>query len=215
MERKGPSRVHPRSAKDRNAYAGNSSLFLLGCCPALPIFYMNESEKWHNQSQQFNKLPDTIGQMWSKPGEKVTAAWEVLSKPILLVWLHLRDAEIPGGPAGGRTVWWRFNRTDLLSCDYEAQIADPYSPVSANLITQVIGNKREEMNPNVARSVHLKDVWDLMKILWLMHHHMRGSSNGTMPPMSSHYQQNKPCNKIKLSLKHTNLTPQVQLLLNV
>lgn len=63
MKKKGPSRVNPRSPKDINAYAGNSSLFLLGCCPALPIFYMNESEKWHNQSKQFNKLPDTIGSM--------------------------------------------------------------------------------------------------------------------------------------------------------
>lgn len=110
--------------------------------------------------------------------------------------------------------WWRFNRTDLLSCDYEAQIADPYSPVSANLITQVIGNKREEMNPNFARSVHLKDGWDLMITRWLMHHHLRESSNGTMLPMSSNYQQKKPCNIIKLSLKHTNLTLQAQLLLN-
>lgn len=62
MEKKGPGRVNCRPLKDINAYAGGSSLFLLWCCPALPIFYMNESVKWRNQSKKFflNKLPDTI-----------------------------------------------------------------------------------------------------------------------------------------------------------
>lgn len=46
MEKRGPDRVNCRPLKDINAYAGGSSLFLLRCCPALPIFYMNESVKW-------------------------------------------------------------------------------------------------------------------------------------------------------------------------
>lgn len=51
MEKRGPGRVNCCPLKDINAYAGGSSLFLLWCCPALPIFYMNESVKWQiNQS---------------------------------------------------------------------------------------------------------------------------------------------------------------------
>lgn len=72
MEKKGPGRVNCCPLKDINAYAGGSSLFLLWCCPALPIFYMNESVKWRNQSKQFllNKLPDTIRLLQQNLGKR-------------------------------------------------------------------------------------------------------------------------------------------------
>lgn len=209
MEKKGPNRVNPGSPKDINAYAGYSSLFLLGCVVQLCQFSTWMKVRSGTISQSNSTSCQIQSARWEPKLGKLTAAWEAPFKLISLVLLHLRcevwrrgDAETPGGPGGSRIVWWRFYKTDLLNCDYEAQIADPHSPVSANVITQVIKNKREEIILNIARSVHLKNDWDLMEMWWHVHHHTRGSNNGTMLSLSpGHYlitEKSKPCNKTKL-----------------